>query len=125
MKRNILLAAAAIVTTIMGGPSASFAENILGKNSSSYNSSVTYTGSYDNSGLYYRNPGNPKWMVVLKNGIEGLKCSDAVKQLKRSGRWMGHLNSDNSCGPTAEPSEWALGNRINFEAGGSAIEESK
>jgi hypothetical protein len=88
--------------------------------SSAYQPTLTYTGQYVPNMLYYRNSPAGKWQRGLKGLYsKGLSCSDALRNFGRTGRWWGHLMPDGSCGPTAEPSEWALGNRLNFEAGGS------
>jgi hypothetical protein len=85
-----------------------------------YYPSSTYPGPYVPNMLYYRNSPASKWQRGLKGLYSsGLSCPDALRNFGRTGRWWGHLKTDGSCGTTAEPSEWALGNRLNFEGGGA------
>jgi hypothetical protein len=36
--------------------------------------------------------------------------------LERNGAWTGQLNANGTCG-SGEPTEWAMGNFLNFQAG--------
>ena len=44
-----------------------------------------------------------------------ITCREALAQLKRNGTWEGSLNADGSCGTSADPGYWALGNRLNYD----------
>jgi hypothetical protein len=82
-----------------------------------YNPALKYSGKYTADLLYYQNPGNPIWNHGFKFTYpKGVLCKDALKHFMSNGKWQGHLRSDGSCGPTAEPAEWAVGNRLNYDA---------
>jgi hypothetical protein len=83
----------------------------------SYNSAMTYQGKYTPDVLYIRNRNNPNWYRGL-NGTypKGVLCKDALNHFMSDGRWKGHLRRDGSCGSLAEPAEWSVGNRLNFDA---------
>ena len=81
-----------------------------------YNPKITYPGSFVPTMLYLRNFPSSPWRRGLKGLFSrGVSCRDALTNLGRSGLWQGHLNPDGSCGPLGEPSEWALGNRLNYQ----------
>jgi hypothetical protein len=84
-----------------------------------YHPAQTYPGPYVPNVVYYRNCSTCPWQRGL-SGLysQGVKCSDALRNLGRTGRWWGHFKQDGSCGPIGEPSEFALGNRLNYESGG-------
>jgi hypothetical protein len=86
-----------------------------------YNSAQTYPGQYKADAVYYRNPKNPNWYQGL-NGTypKNVLCKDALNNFMSNGKWKGHFKADGSCGPTAEPSEFAVGNRINYDASKNA-----
>jgi hypothetical protein len=78
-----------------------------------YNPAQIYPGAYGANAVYYRQTFRAKWRLGVTSGVT---CPDAARTLKVSGFWKGHLNTDGSCGVPDEPSEWALGNRLNYEA---------
>jgi hypothetical protein len=80
-----------------------------------YNPAQQYAGSYTPKALFFKNPGSTYWQRVADNFLKRVKCPDAMDHLRRSGLWKGHLKKDGSCGPLDEPSDWAVGNRLNYE----------
>jgi len=80
-----------------------------------YNSTQRYNGSYTPKALFFKNPGNIYWRRVADDYLKRVKCPDAIDHLRKGGLWKGHLNQDGSCGPLDEPSDWATGNRLNYE----------
>lgn len=87
----------------------------------SYNSRLTYQGKYTPDDLYVRIRNNPNWYHGI-NGTypKGVLCKDALNNLATKGRWRGNLHADGSCGSIAEPAEWAVGNRLNYESSSGA-----
>jgi hypothetical protein len=80
-----------------------------------YNPAQRYAGSYTPKALFYKNPGSIYWQRVADDFLKRVKCPDALGHLQRDGLWKGHLKKDGSCGPLDEPSDWAVGNRLNYE----------
>jgi hypothetical protein len=80
-----------------------------------YNPAQRYAGSYTPKALFYKNPGSTYWQRVADDFLRRVKCPDALGHLQRDGLWKGHLKKDGSCGPLDEPSDWAVGNRLNYE----------
>lgn len=101
--------------------SLAWAETSISLKKEGYNPAQVYKGSYGTNALYYRNPGSNQWKFGFGKSSfnEWVECRDALKQLGESGLWKGHLKPDGSCGSVAEPSEWALGNRLNYEIAGA------
>jgi hypothetical protein len=103
----LLAAVAAAEQTGQGSP---------GQGIAAYNPSAVYTGAYVNELIYYRNPGAAGWTRVTRpDSLQHVSCWDAQRHLRREGTWQGHLNPDGSCGPTSEPSDWAIGNWLNYQ----------
>ena len=87
-----------------------------GQSVAAYNPAAVYTGAYVTEFIYYRNPGAAVWTRVSRPAsLSRISCGDALYHLKREGAWKGHLNPDGSCGPTSEPSDWAVGNWLNYQ----------
>ncbi len=84
---------------------------------SAYDPAVKYSGDYDPDLLFFRNSSkDANWRRIPPlDLLIKVTCSDALESLKREGMWKGHLKIDGSCGSTAEPAEWALGNRLNYD----------
>ena len=82
-----------------------------------YNPAQSYPGKYTSDTVYYRSRNNPNWYQGL-NGTypKNVLCKEALRHFATDGKWRGHFKQDGSCGPTAEPSEFAVGNRINYDA---------
>lgn len=78
-----------------------------------YDPTHIYPGSYGASAVYYRETFRAKWRLGLAGAVI---CPDALSRFKVSGLWKGHLKLDGSCGTPDEPSEWAMGNRLNYDA---------
>jgi hypothetical protein len=113
----VCLTALAVISAATLPPPASCAVTAPLSTQSGYNPAKTYPGSMVPNLVYYRNSPSGKWQRGLAGLFsKGVLCPDALANFKRSGTWRGHLYPDGSCGPLAEPSEWALGNRINFGA---------
>lgn len=82
-----------------------------------YNPDTQYSGEYENDALLFRNSPNDKVWRSIPNfsRLYKVTCADALAHLRTEGKWQGHLNPDGSCGPTAEPADWVMGNRLNYE----------
>lgn len=81
----------------------------------SYDPAVVYAGTYGANILYYHNPRNPNWYRGFRKELDAVTCRPAIAGFRSTGTWKGHLNQDGSCGDTAEPVDWALGNWLNFD----------
>ena len=104
-----------VASAALGAPAARAVQPLTG----GYSPSQTYPGPFVPNVVYYRNCPAGKWQRGL-TGLysQGVSCPDALGNFGRTGRWWGHFKPDGSCGPLAEPSEFALGNRLNYEASG-------
>jgi hypothetical protein len=88
------------------------AEKITGP----YNPAIQYTGEHPTDVILYKNPKSDMWQLVPKvDRLSRVKCSEALYQLNREGKWQGRLKQDGSCGSFAEPVDWITGNRLNYE----------
>jgi hypothetical protein len=81
---------------------------------SPYNPSVVYSGQFRSNAVYFHNRRNPVWYLGIKQELDVIKCREAQESFMRTGRWGGHFELDSSCGGTSEPTEWAVGNWLNF-----------
>jgi hypothetical protein len=109
------LATVMVLLSINTGPS--LAEDIPAILKRTYNPVVSYPGKFENSVLYFRNSNKSNWMRgEISRFPDAVSCHDAIVHINRTGLWKGHFKSDGSCGPTGEPTDWALGNRLNYEA---------
>ena len=81
-----------------------------------YNPAMTYEGKYTKDVVYLRNRNNPNWYQG-RRGVypQNVLCRDALRSFSINGKWKGHFRADGSCGSTAEPTEFALGNRLNYD----------
>ena len=94
-----------------------------GKKAALYDPARIYSGDFQPDVLLYKNPRSDAWQRVTKlDRLQYVTCQDALAHLNREGKWQGHLNPDGSCGSTAEPSDWVMGNRLNYE---NDLEEGK
>ena|SRR3990167_5192906 len=81
-----------------------------------YNPEVAYPVVYEAKRLYYKGHGSDVWKGISKPAfLKDVTCTDAKKTLSISGSWNGHLNKNGSCGAKAEPTDWAIGNYLNFK----------
>ncbi len=88
---------------------------------SGYDPSIIYKGPFVFNHVYYKNSPKSSWIRGLEGTFPGVvACADALAHLKTRGVWKGHFNKDGSCGPTSEPVDWAVGNRLNFEKSGGS-----
>ena len=101
---SLLLAAILSVAVVAAG---------AGAPAKPYDPTQTYTGAYSATMVYYRQTFRSKWRLGIAGAVS---CPDALSHLKVSGFWKGHLKLDGSCGSLDEPSEWAVGNRLNYDA---------
>jgi hypothetical protein len=86
-----------------------------------YNSAVTYGGVFEGNRIYKKRYAEALWISDSKPAkIFLVKCQEAAQRLSSNGTWIGNLNQDGSCGPSAEPATWATGNYLNYEASDSA-----
>jgi hypothetical protein len=82
-----------------------------------YDPKASYQGIYEKDRVYAKRHGADLWVGSAKPAkIYSVKCSSAAQSLG-SGIWIGNLNTNGTCGPAAEPTEWAMGNYLNFMAG--------
>lgn len=84
----------------------------------SYDPAFVYPGKYPSDKLYYHYPGNPNWHVGFSKNLSAVTCRAAYNSFARTGTWKGHLQQDGSCADPSEPADWAVGNRLNFDASG-------
>lgn len=81
-----------------------------------YVPSIIYPGPYEPEQLFYRNPKGFIWLQWSESAFtKSVTCSGALRGLKLTGTWQGHLKPNGACGTPAEPSYWALGNWINYD----------
>lgn len=81
-----------------------------------YNPDVAYPGIYEGKRLYYNAHGSDLWKGMLKPAfLKDVTCADAKRTLSISGLWRGALNKNGSCGIAEGPTEWAVGNYLNFQ----------
>jgi hypothetical protein len=94
----------------------SYASSSAWAGADGYNPALAYEGKYKKDVVYYKNPKNPNWYQGLNGEYpQNVLCRDALKHFSIEGMWMGHFNNDGSCGPTAEPTQFAVGNRLNYD----------
>ena len=79
-----------------------------------YDPGVVYSGLFNTNGIYYHNRSNPIWYSGLNQELDAVICRSARESFSRTGRWSGHFAPDSSCGDTSEPTEFAVGNWLNF-----------
>jgi hypothetical protein len=109
-----LLFAALAAATIMA--TSASAEVVSSPRQNIYDPAKVYPGSFGANVMYYRYP-NSYW----RRGMAGtypdvVACADALKHFKKTGLWQGHFGRGGVCGAPGEPTEWAVGNRLNFDA---------
>ncbi|WP_306532956.1 hypothetical protein [Geobacter sp.] len=81
-----------------------------------YVPATIYPGPYEPEQLFYRSPNGVIWLRwSAKDFTKSVTCRGTLKSLKLTGVWQGHLKPNGACGSTAEPSDWALGNWINYD----------
>lgn len=91
-------------------------QNAMSAPAVSYDPAAVYTGDYQPDVLLCRNAGSDIWQRIRRlDRIQNVTCPAAIDLIKSQGRWRGRLNLDGSCGAAAEPADWALGNRLNYE----------
>ena len=82
-----------------------------------YDPSVVYSGIFESKQIYKIVVGPETWAGSRRPArIQQVTCRDARTALERKGSWTGPLNADGACG-SGEPTDWALGNFLNFQAG--------
>jgi hypothetical protein len=85
-----------------------------------YNPTVSYPGSYEASQLYRKNMSTGAWKARNHPAqLSDVNCFEAKAQLDKHGLWKGNLSQDGSCEGSAEASDWATGNFLNFHFQGS------
>lgn len=81
-----------------------------------YGPAIIYPGPYEPEQLFFRSPGGIVWLRwSARNYTKSVTCRDTLKSLRLTGVWQGHLKSSGACGSLAEPSDWALGNWLNYD----------
>jgi hypothetical protein len=92
-------------------------EGILG---TQYNPMVSYPGDFEADQIYRKNLSTGAWKSRSRPAhLKDVSCFEAKSQLSERGLWKGNLNQDGSCGGSAEASDWAVGNFLNFQFQGS------
>jgi len=92
------------------------AENLGQYQKRGYNPSQVYSGSYEPEIVYYRPSQKTFWRRGLNGTFpENVNCPEALNSLMRGVLWKGRINLKGACRETDEPSEWAVGNRLNFD----------
>jgi hypothetical protein len=84
----------------------------------SYDSNIIYAGGYQADMLLYKNSSKVSdWRLIpYFDRVYKVTCQEAQVSLSSIGTWKGHLTiKDGSCVSTAEPAEWATGNRLNYD----------
>ncbi len=82
-----------------------------------YDPLVNYPGIYEKYRIYKKRYSDDIWKSSTKPAkVFSVTCPDAAQSLSTTGSWTGNLNRDGSCGPKAEPAEWATGNYLNSQA---------
>lgn len=82
-----------------------------------YNADTAYNGVYDRARLYRVDLASQMWVgSLLPPSLHRITCRSAQSALERSGTWTGALRADGSCS-SGEPTDWAVGNFLNFDAG--------
>ncbi len=97
-------------------------KNTIVKSGDAYNPRIIYTGRYKTDILFYKPSGSEYWRRLPRfDRLRHVKCPEAVQQLDQAGLWKGSLSFKNgSCiaqggpGPSDPPTEWALGNWLNY-----------
>ncbi len=94
------------------------------KPGTSYNPNIVYAGRYKTDILFCKASGSEFWKRLPRfDRLRYVKCSEAIQQLNQAGLWKGSLSfRDGSCvgqggygsGPSDPPTEWALGNWLNY-----------
>ncbi len=86
-----------------------------------YNPRIVYTGRYKTDILFYKPSNTEFWKRLPRfDRLRYVKCPEAIQQLNQAGIWKGDLSFKNgSCiyygpGPSDPPTEWALGNWLNY-----------
>ncbi len=89
-----------------------------------YNPRIVYTGRYKTDILFYKPSGSEFWKHLPRfDRLRYVKCPLALQQLNQAGIWKGSLSFKNgsciskgqpSTGPSDPPTEWALGNWLNY-----------
>lgn len=110
--KNIIYVMLLAVLVCLQSPDASAAVSVMG---SGYNPRTIYAGPFQDQVLYYRNPGSTLWQQGFEKELHAVTCRSAVNSFRTSGTWQGQLKADGSCAGPGEPSEWALGNRLNYD----------
>lgn len=81
-----------------------------------YNADTAYNGVYDRARLYRVDLSSQAWVgSLLPPSLPRVTCRPARAALEHQGTWTGALKSDGSCG-VGEPTDWAVGNFLNFDA---------
>ena len=83
----------------------------------SYDPSVVYPGIYESDQVYKMLAGPQTWAGSRRPArVQHVTCRDARTALERKGLWNGALNAAGDC-RSGEPTDWAIGNFLNFQAG--------
>ncbi len=117
MKKTVLatiLTVLILLTTVSGLMAENSPESLFTRQA--YNPAVVYNGSFRTNAIYFHNRRNPVWYPGLKEELDSINCKAAQDSFRKSGRWNGHFVQGSSCGETSEPTEWAVGNWLNFSA---------
>ena len=119
MRQTVLILIIALVLGLYAGSTSAQQKGESGdiKGGGVYNADTRYPGAYENDALLFRNSlKDTIWRSIPNfSRLYKVTCVDALTHLKTEGKWQGHLKPDGSCGSTAEPAIWVMGNRLNYE----------
>lgn len=89
-----------------------------------YDASIAYEGIFNSSRLY-KVPSGTEHVVGSRRPalLKDVVCAEARKVLDRKGQWVGNLDERGRCGPSPEPSQWAVGNFLNYQSGRTTEQE--
>jgi hypothetical protein len=83
----------------------------------SYTPTAVYEGVFEPNRLYKVVHGSGSWGGSPRpSRVRDVTCRNARTALEHEGFWKGALISTGACG-SGEPTEWATGNFLNFQAG--------
>lgn len=115
---SVVVAAALGMAMSVGGNAsgASVVMSAAAEPRRSYTATATYEGVFDSNRLYKVLHSSGSWGGSPRPSlVRDVVCRDARTALERDGSWKGALMSTGACG-VGEPTEWATGNYLNFQA---------
>lgn len=107
----------AVVQVPLSGTQASEGPRVVAdRQAGDYDSDTIYAGVHDPNRIYRVVLGSDRWAGARHPArVRDVTCRDARNALERRGAWTGQLNANGTCG-SGEPTDWATGNFLNFQA---------